>query len=153
MFVKLHEKFSLSWHVFLFRNTCSSSPYPYLFSASLPWQDLFLWSGTIFNLESKVIRDCFVFALLRSVIGPGNLRRSLNPLTPMSDQDRISPYNIITISCIQEMRINTNINQGDYLLIQNQILQANIIRIVWQTVRRITIEILRVKRLTNQRQK
>ena len=28
-----------------------------------------------------------------------------NPLTPMSDQDRISPYNINTISSIEEMRI------------------------------------------------
>ena len=35
-----------------------------------------------------------------------------NPLTPMSDQDRTSPYNINTISCRQVMRINTNINQG-----------------------------------------
>ena len=31
-------------------------------------------------------------------------------LTPMSDQDRISPYYIDT--CRQEMRINTNINLG-----------------------------------------
>ena len=35
-----------------------------------------------------------------------------NPLTPMSDQDRTSPNNIITTSCRQVMRINTNINQG-----------------------------------------
>ena len=60
LFVKLHEKFSLSWNAFLFRNACSSSPYPYLFSASPPWQELSLWSGTIFNLEYKVIRDCSV---------------------------------------------------------------------------------------------
>ena len=30
----------------------------------------------------------------------------------MSDQDRISPYNIDTISCRQVMRITTNINLG-----------------------------------------
>ena len=36
----------------------------------------------------------------------------LNPLTPMSDQDRISPYNIYTISCRQVMRIKKNINYG-----------------------------------------
>ena len=30
---------------------------------------------------------------------------SVNPLTPMSDQDRISPYYIYTISCRQVMRI------------------------------------------------
>ena len=35
-----------------------------------------------------------------------------NPLTPMSDQDRISPYNISTISSRQVMRIKKNINLG-----------------------------------------
>ena len=34
----------------------------------------------------------------------------VNPLTPMTDQDRISPYNINTISSRQVMRINKNIN-------------------------------------------
>ena len=33
-----------------------------------------------------------------------------NPLTPMSDQDRISPYNINTISSRQVTRIKRNIN-------------------------------------------
>ena len=36
----------------------------------------------------------------------------VNPLTPMSDQDRISPYNINTISTRQVMRIKKNINLG-----------------------------------------
>ena len=36
---------------------------------------------------------------------------------------------------------------GDYKLIQNEILQTNITRIGWQTVRRITNEILGVKRV------
>ena len=35
----------------------------------------------------------------------------INPFTPISDQDRISPYNINTISCRQVMRIDTNISQ------------------------------------------
>ena len=35
---------------------------------------------------------------------------SLTPLTPMSDQDRISPYNIDTISRRQVMRIDQNFN-------------------------------------------
>ena len=39
------------------------------------------------------------------------------------------------------------------MLIQYQILQTNIIRTVWQTVRRITYEILGVKGLTFIRQK
>ena len=34
----------------------------------------------------------------------------LNPFTPISDQDRISPYNINTISSRQVMRIKKNIN-------------------------------------------
>ena len=34
----------------------------------------------------------------------------VNPLTPMTDQDRISPYNINTISSRQMMRIRKNIN-------------------------------------------
>ena len=33
----------------------------------------------------------------------------LNPYTPISDQDRISPYNIDTISSRQVMRIKENI--------------------------------------------
>ena len=35
----------------------------------------------------------------------------INPLTSTRDQDRISPYNINTISCRQVMRIDTNISQ------------------------------------------
>ena len=35
---------------------------------------------------------------------------SHNPFTPTSDQDRISPYNINTISSRQVMRIEKNIN-------------------------------------------
>ena len=35
---------------------------------------------------------------------------SVNPLTPMSDQDRISPYSINTISSRQIIRIIENIN-------------------------------------------
>ena len=36
----------------------------------------------------------------------------LNPITPVSDQDRISPHYVYTISCIQVMRIKKNINYG-----------------------------------------
>ena len=42
-------------------------------------------------------------------------------------------------------RIKKETKLGDYKLMQYQILQTNIIRIVWQTVRRITKEILGVK--------
>ena len=40
----------------------------------------------------------------------GNSSFGLNPLTLMSDQDRISPYNINTISSRQVMRKKKNIN-------------------------------------------
>ena len=43
----------------------------------------------------------------------------------MSDKDQISPYNVNTISSRQVIRIKL-----DYKLIQNQVLQINIIRIV-----------------------
>ena len=38
--------------------------------------------------------------------------RCINPFTPTSDQDRLSPYNINTISSRQVMRIEKNINHG-----------------------------------------
>ena len=38
--------------------------------------------------------------------------RMFKPFTPTSDQDRISPYNINTISSRQVMRIEKNINYG-----------------------------------------
>ena len=54
----------------------------------------------------------------------------------MSDKDQISPYNVNTISSRQVIRIKL-----DYKLIQNQVLQINIIRIIFQTLRRIVNEI------------
>ena len=59
----------------------------------------------------------------------------------MSDQDRISPYNIKKTSD----EIKEKYQSGDYKLIQNQFLKFNITRTVWQTVRRITNQILGVK--------
>ena len=58
----------------------------------------------------------------------------------MSDKDRISPYNVNTISSRQVIRIKL-----DHQLIQNQVLQINTIRIVFQTVRRTVSEIKRVR--------
>ena len=37
--------------------------------------------------------------------GPWKYKQSFHPVTPMSDQDRISPYNINTITIKQVMRI------------------------------------------------
>ena len=61
----------------------------------------------------------------------------------MIDQDEISPYNINKISSRQGMELEENNN-----FIQYQILQTSIIRIVWQTVRRIAYVILQVKELS-----
>ena len=70
---------------------------------------------------------------------------AFNPLTPMSDQDRISSYNINTISIRQVMRMKKNTSLRIFWFIQYQILRNSIVRIVWQTVRRIFNEILSVK--------
>ena len=67
----------------------------------------------------------------------------LGPFTSMSDQDRTSPYNIITVLSRKLMRISKTIIGG--LLVQNQILWTNIIRIVEQKVRRTTNKIFGVK--------
>ena len=54
----------------------------------------------------------------------------LNPLTPMNDQDRISPYNINRISSRQVMKINKISMRGLFVdPIPNS--QTNIIRIAW----------------------
>ena len=54
----------------------------------------------------------------------------------MSDQVWISPYNINTISSNENKE---KYRLGDELLIQYQILQTNIKRIVWQIERRLLI--------------
>ena len=60
----------------------------------------------------------------------------------MSDQDRISPYNINKISSRQVRSENKEEYQlGDYKLIQYQIPQTYITRTLWQTVKRITNDI------------
>ena len=56
----------------------------------------------------------------------------------MNDQDRISPYNIKQTRDENKEKYQL----GDYKFIQYQLLQPNITRTVWQTVRRITNEIL-----------
>ena len=71
----------------------------------------------------------------------------VNPSTSMSDQDRISLYNINTITGRQAMRKKKYQLDG-YLLIQYQILRTNIARIILQIVRRINNEMLGVKGLS-----
>ena len=49
---------------------------------------------------------------MKAALKTGDYLKGVNPSTPMSDQDRISPYNITTISSRQVMRIKKNINYG-----------------------------------------
>ena len=60
----------------------------------------------------------------------------------MSDQERTSPYYINKESSRQVRRIKKKTQLGGYKLIQYQILQIKIISILWQTIGRITTEIL-----------
>ena len=70
----------------------------------------------------------------------------MNLLTPLNDQEGISPHNISTISSRQVMRIKSSINKG---LLVNSLpnFPINITRTIWQTVMRITNEISGVKGL------
>ena len=43
---------------------------------------------------------------------PISLSQCVKPLTPISDQDKISPHNIKTISSRQVMTVKKNLNQG-----------------------------------------
>ena len=61
----------------------------------------------------------------------------------LSDQDRIPLSNINIKQTSDENKEKYQL--GDYRLIQYQILQTNITRTVWQTVRRITNKILGVQ--------
>ena len=69
----------------------------------------------------------------------------MNSLTLMSDQDRISPHNIHTISSGQVMIIKRDINKGVISRSSNKILRTKIIVTVPQLVKRITDEILEVR--------
>lgn len=71
---------------------------------------------------------------------------AFKPFTTRSDQKVISPCNVITLSSTQVMRIKGK-STREYCLIQYQILRTNIINNIWQTVTRITIEIVEVKGL------
>ena len=71
-----------------------------------------------FSQLSSHIRDCLnaKWMKVETIISYHQLSitiwMGLNPLTPMSDQDRTFPHNINTISNRQVMRIKKNINEG-----------------------------------------
>ena len=71
----------------------------------------------------------------------------LNPFNAVNDQERISPYNISTISSRQVMRIQKNINQGIISRSSTSFSSTNIIRIVRETLRRVTDEITEISEI------
>ena len=66
------------------------------------------------RLGTRCVRSFVALPEPLSIFAPPHrlLLRSVNPLTPMSDQDRISPYQINTISYGHVMRIKKNISLG-----------------------------------------
>ena len=72
---------------------------------TLLWLDL--WSSG-FCLSQKFVQIILESLFLRTIVNVNG--RVLKPLTPVSDQDRISPYYICTISYRKEMRIKKNIH-------------------------------------------
>ena len=69
----------------------------------------------------------------------GEPTQRLNPLTPMSNQERTYPYNVNAISSRQVMEIRKNVTGG--LLVD----PTHIIPVVKLKVRRVSNKILRVK--------
>ena len=78
------------WPIFL---TVNMFPLPRKFVRGKKW--------SFASSERSRLASVFILSLLKGY--------SLNRFTPMSDQDRISPYNICTISSTQVMRIKKNI--------------------------------------------
>ena len=62
------------------------------------------------SLVSLILKKGIFLRTLAVVVLQDNL--GINPFTPTSDQDRISPYNINTISSREVMRIEKNVNHG-----------------------------------------
>ena len=64
-----------------------------------------------FTIITVVSRHCFTIITIITIISKV-LRSQVNPLTPMSDEDRISSNRINTISSRQVVRIKKYINLG-----------------------------------------
>ena len=55
-------------------------------------------------------KKCGTVNFTRRLFIHGEKKKKNNPLTPMSDEDKIFPYNINTVSSRQVMRMKKNIN-------------------------------------------
>ena len=65
-----------------------------------------------FIITGKMAHECRPGIIRKTSIEPYTSLRTqflMNPLTPVSDQDRIFPYNMNTLSSGQAMRIKKNI--------------------------------------------
>ena len=73
-------------------------------SAEFLWGEIRCWSLLGFK------------GLISSPLTPNPLPpcKVFKPLTPISDQDRISPYNVDTISTRQVMTVNISTRQENY---------------------------------------
>ena len=101
------------------------------------------------NIRDEKFKDSLQNWKLLQLVKPEPNSHQLKTLTPMNDQDRISPYNNNTTSSRPVINENEEKYQlGDYKWIQYQILQTNITRTAWLTVWRITCKILGVNPLT-----
>ena len=62
----------------------------------------------------SIIKTPSLSAIHFLIILPQSVNRVINPLTPINDQDRISPYIISTISSRQVMKVKKKYQSGDY---------------------------------------
>ena len=107
----------------------------------------FPWSTSLENGEEDKMQQIGRERRERIFLGETlQVRHLTNLLTPMSGQDRISPYNIKTISSRQVTRIKKNINWG-IISWSNTRFSELMIKTVWKVVSRSTNEILRMKGL------
>ena len=122
---------------------------------TIDWQQLFTWLWRWLPLRfSKRQAPLPTTVPLRTTL-TWTIKLHYYMLPPGSNHllYRISPYNINTISIqyqadkSDENKVKYQLGDHDYKFIQYQILQTNLTRIVWQTVTRITNEILGVKGL------
>ena len=78
-------------------------------------------------LGGQLSKSPICFFLITAIFTSNEQVTHYNPSIPMSDQDRISPYNIKQTSDENKEKYQL----GDYKLIQYIILQTNITRTVW----------------------
>ena len=80
--------------------------------ASMAYKIVFYTNSTL----SSELSDKYNFATRKTVLSlriAKNGEYFKNPLTPVIDRDKISPYNINTISSRQVMRIKTILTKGN----------------------------------------